>query len=70
MFIFIGILIAGLGLLSIFKPTFAWYSNEGWKVKGDSEPSDDYITVVKLGGIVATIMGLLLIVAGILNLMV
>lgn len=43
--------------------------NEGWKVKGESEPSDIYIDFAKLGGIVAIMLGSLLLIGGILNLL-
>ncbi|OPA80312.1 hypothetical protein BVG16_06140 [Paenibacillus selenitireducens] len=65
MFTFAGIIIIAIGLLNIFKPEFAWYLKEGWKVDGDSEPSDTYLTLTRFGGVVATIMGFIVLMSGI-----
>ncbi|MNW57519.1 hypothetical protein D3C74_353330 [compost metagenome] len=67
--IFFGIAIISLGIFSIKKPTFGWHLSEGWKVKGDSEPSDAYIDSVKFGGAAAIILGSVLLAGGILNLL-
>lgn len=63
-----GILIIALGIFRINKPTFGWSFNESWKVKGESEPSDTYITAVKFGGVFVIMFGSVLILGGILNL--
>ncbi|MFD3258543.1 DUF6199 family natural product biosynthesis protein [Paenibacillus lentus] len=67
--IIMGLGIITLGIFSFLKPTFGWRMNEGWKVKGESEPSDIYIDFAKLGGIVAIMLGSLLLIGGILNLL-
>ncbi|PZM66852.1 DUF6199 family natural product biosynthesis protein [Paenibacillus dendritiformis] len=67
MIVFCGLIAIAIGFLNIFKPSFAWYLKEGWKVNGDSEPSDTYLTLTKLGGVVVLIMGVVLVVAGIFN---
>jgi len=64
MFFFIGLIIIAIGLINIFKPTFAWYMKEGWKVSGDSEPSDSYLALTRFGGVVAVIMGLFVMISG------
>lgn len=43
MFIVAFILFIIIGLINFFYPSFAWYIKEGWKVDGDSEPSDTYL---------------------------
>lgn len=67
--IIMGLPIIALGIFSYLKPTFGWRRSEGWKVKGDSEPSDMYIDSVKLGGIVAMMLGSIFLIGGILNLL-
>ncbi|CAH0121241.1 MULTISPECIES: DUF6199 family natural product biosynthesis protein [unclassified Paenibacillus] len=62
--IFLGLFIMAIGLLNILKPSFAWYLKEGWKVDGDSEPSDAYLTLTRIGGVLAFIMGLIVLFAG------
>ncbi|UNK20464.1 hypothetical protein MNQ98_10810 [Paenibacillus sp. N3/727] len=58
-FIFIGI-----GVLARKNPTLGWKMNEGWKVKGDSEPSDAYIDSVKFGGTISICLGSIFLVFG------
>ncbi|WP_227793279.1 DUF6199 family natural product biosynthesis protein [Paenibacillus guangzhouensis] len=57
-------IIIGIGLLNVLNPTFAWYMKEGWKVSGDSEPSDTYLALTRFGGVVAIIMGLFVMISG------
>ena len=64
-----GLLIIAWGIFTIKKPDFGWRMNEGWKVKGDSEPSDSYLDTVKLGGVACILVGSLLLIGGILNLL-
>lgn len=66
--IFIGILLIALGLLNILKPTFSWNRSEGWKVNGESTPSDAYIASRKLVGIIGLIIGSICLLIGILKL--
>ncbi len=66
LFILFGGLVTALGLCSLYKPTFGWRMNEGWKVKGDSEPSEAYIEAMKFQGTIATPIGIVLIICGIL----
>ncbi|CAM2948928.1 DUF6199 domain-containing protein [Paenibacillus sediminis] len=68
MLIFIGIIFVAVGLLSRLKPTFGWNMNEGWKVKGDSEPSYAYIEVRKFSGFICIVVGSFFLVFGILTL--
>ncbi|WP_314590507.1 DUF6199 family natural product biosynthesis protein [Paenibacillus terrigena] len=64
MFFFFGLIIIAIGLMNIFKPSLAWYLKEGWKVSGDSEPSDTYLALTRFGGVVAIIMGLFVMISG------
>ncbi|AZK46923.1 DUF6199 family natural product biosynthesis protein [Paenibacillus lentus] len=67
--ILIGLLTIGIGIFSFLRPTFGWRMSEGWKVKGESEPSDMYIDSVKLSGVVAIMLGSIFLIGGILNLL-
>lgn len=64
MFVFFGLIFIAFGILNLVKPDFAWYINEGWKVKGDSEPSEGYLMMTKFGGIVAIIIGTIFVIGG------
>lgn len=64
-----GFLLIAWGIFTVRNPAFGWRMNEGWKVKGESEPSYSYMERVKIGGVVTIVMGSLFIVGGILNLL-
>ncbi|WP_425464219.1 DUF6199 family natural product biosynthesis protein [Paenibacillus zeisoli] len=67
MLLFIGIISLSLGLVHLIKPNWGWYINEGWKVEGDSEPSEAYLVMAQLGGIVGIVAGVILCLVGISN---
>ena len=52
-----GLLLVGLGALNFFIPEIPFYLRYGWAVQ-DAEPSDAYITVTKIGGAIAAVLGL------------
>ncbi|MDR9857216.1 hypothetical protein RJP21_26825 [Paenibacillus sp. VCA1] len=66
-FILIGIVILGFGVLMMRKPSFGWRANEGWKVEGDSEPSDAYLVTAQIRGLVMIVLGAFLVLMGILK---
>ena len=55
--IFLGLLVAGLGLLNVIRPKTAWYVNHGWRYK-NSEPSEAALLFGALGGVMAILIGL------------
>ncbi|BFH60993.1 DUF6199 family natural product biosynthesis protein [Paenibacillus azoreducens] len=65
--IIFGIAILVLGIIQIKNPSFGWKYNEGWKVNGDSEPSDAYLIMAEIGGIFATVLGAVFILLGALK---
>ncbi|MBE9916037.1 hypothetical protein G8C92_18645 [Paenibacillus donghaensis] len=65
--IFFGIAILVLGIIQIKNPSFGWKYNEGWKVNGDSKPSDAYLIMAEIGGIFATVLGAVFILLGALK---
>lgn len=64
----IGIAIIAYGFFVRNKPSFGWRFNEGWKIKGDSEPSESYLEYMKFSGFVAVILGAFLLLGGLLSL--
>ncbi|MCJ8014780.1 hypothetical protein MUG84_24155 [Paenibacillus sp. KQZ6P-2] len=67
MLIFAGILFIVIGLLNIVNPNFAWYLKEGWKVDGESEPSETYVALTKIGGVIAVVMGIFVFFTGVFS---
>lgn len=68
-FLLFGLSIIAFGIYTRRYPDFGWRMKEGWKVRGDSEPSDDYIDSIKFSGVIAISIGALMIVFGILLLL-
>ncbi|WP_151737041.1 DUF6199 family natural product biosynthesis protein [Paenibacillus tengchongensis] len=69
----VGILLLLLGSVTVFyglyirrRPDSGWRMNEGWKVRGESEPSEVYLEAIKFTGMLAGWVGALFIVFGIL----
>ncbi|SHJ31982.1 DUF6199 family natural product biosynthesis protein [Lutispora thermophila] len=56
----IGLIILILGGLSAISPEAAWNLEIGWKVR-DAKPSDAYLLYIRITGIIACVIGLILI---------
>ncbi|PLK49212.1 DUF6199 family natural product biosynthesis protein [Uliginosibacterium sp. TH139] len=48
-----------MGLIGIFCPRFIFFINEGWKFR-DAEPSDWFLLLTRLGGVMSVIFGLVI----------
>ena len=55
----IGLLLMGLGAANFFMPELGFYLRYGWAVR-NAEPSDAYLTMAKIGGALAAVLGLVL----------
>jgi hypothetical protein len=55
------ILFMVLAILNIIFPKFGWYLKYGWMVKGDSEPSDAFILMSRISGVIVLVVFLLFI---------
>lgn len=53
----LGLCVIAFGIYVRRHPDFAWRMNEGWKVKGDSEPSNAYLDSMKFSGAAAIVFG-------------
>ena len=62
----IPVLLIILGLFMTFKTELAWKAEHFLTVK-DGEPSDLYIVITKIGGILFTLVGLFTLIVFILN---
>ncbi len=61
MFIIVPAIIIISSLVAVFSPRTAWYFQEGWKYK-NVEPSDGALIVVRIGGVVGVIGGIVFII--------
>lgn len=53
-----------LGAVNIIFPRFSWYMGVGWQFK-NAEPSAAAIVVARVTGVIAVIVGILLLTSGI-----
>lgn len=67
-FMLLGIIILALGVIQIRNPSWGWKANEAWKVEGESEPSEAYLVLAEIGGILIVVMGAFLLLVGIFKL--
>jgi hypothetical protein len=51
------------GILSIIFPKFSWYMKTGWQFK-NAEPSDLAIITIRIGGVIAIVIGIFILVSG------
>lgn len=69
MMILFGIAAVAGGIYIRRHPESGWRMNEGWKVKGDSEPSRAYSESRKFSGVLAIAAGALFMVLGVILLL-
>ncbi|WP_245600037.1 DUF6199 family natural product biosynthesis protein [Paenibacillus harenae] len=62
MHIFIFVMLILIGIVNIIFPSIGWYLKHGWAVDGDSEPSDTYLFMTKFGGVIAVVIGSILLI--------
>lgn len=61
-----GIILTVFGLIMTKKPYEVWEFGESWKYSWSSEPSDAYITYIKIEGIILIVIGVALIISRII----
>ncbi len=62
--IFFMLLFVGLTIVNIINPAIGWYLRYGWMVKGQSEPSEAYMTMSRIGSVFVLIIFLIFAFAG------
>ena len=55
--IFLGLLVAGLGMIDVIWPRTGWYLSHGWRYK-NAEPSELALFLGRAGGIIVVLFGL------------
>lgn len=59
MYIFLGIVMAILGLVMLIKPQLVYMFTESWKSNTPGEPSDLYLLNTRIGGGFLTVVGVI-----------
>ena len=56
------LLLCGVGIFNLAAPKARWYLSYGWRFK-DAEPSDAAITLSRIGGGIAVVIGVIMLIA-------
>ncbi len=59
---FVALLLCGVGIFNLAAPKASWYLSYGWRFK-DTEPSDAAITLSRIGGGIAVVIGVIMLIA-------
>lgn len=59
---FVALLLCGVGIFNLAAPKASWYLSYGWRFK-DAEPSDAAITLSRIGGGIAIVIGVIMLIA-------
>ncbi|WP_127495351.1 DUF6199 family natural product biosynthesis protein [Paenibacillus glycanilyticus] len=57
------LIILSVGLLMTIKPDVIWTIKESWKSNDATEPSDRYILITRIGGVLLIILSLIIVIA-------
>lgn len=58
----VALLLCGVGIFNLAAPKASWYLSYGWRFK-DAEPSDAAITLSRIGGGIAIVIGVIMLIA-------
>lgn len=58
---FVALLLCGVGIFNLAAPKASWYLSYGWRFK-DAEPSDAAITISRIGGGIAVVIGVIMLI--------
>lgn len=58
---FVALLLCGVGIFNLAAPKASWYLSYGWRFK-DAEPSDAYMAIARIGGAIALVIGIIMLI--------
>ena len=56
-----GIFLTIMGCVMLIKPNVMWKIAESWKTKTNAEPTDLYMIVIRIGGLILAVGGIIVI---------
>lgn len=62
----VGLFFIAIGLFHLLAPYASWYMSVGWKLR-DAEPSDAYLVMTRIGGVIACAVGIIVFIAGLVR---
>lgn len=54
-----GIFLIMMGSVMLIKPNTMWKIAESWKMKTNGEPTDAYMMIIRIGGLILAIGGII-----------
>lgn len=57
----VALLLCGVGIFNLAAPKVSWYLSYGWRFK-DAEPSDAYMALARIGGGIAIVIGVIMLI--------
>lgn len=57
----VALLLCGVGIFNLAAPKASWYLSYGWRFK-DAEPSDAYMALARIGGGIAIVIGVIMLI--------
>ncbi len=54
-----GIFLIIIGCIMLIKPNVMWKITESWKTKTNAEPTDLYIIIIRIGGLILAVGGII-----------
>lgn len=58
----VALLLCGVGIFNLAAPKASWFLSYGWRFK-DAEPSDAYMALARIGGGIAVVIGVIMLIA-------
>ena len=56
-----GIFLTIMGCVMLIKPNVMWKIAESWKTKTNAEPTDLYMIIIRIGGLILAVGGIIVI---------
>ena len=56
-----GIFLIITGFIMLIKPNVMWKIAESWKTKTNAEPTDLYMIIIRIGGLILAVGGIIVI---------
>lgn len=63
MYIILSLIAMSIGLVMVISPKLYYDNTQRWKHNSDTEPSDEYISMVRFGGVIAIIVSIILVIS-------
>lgn len=63
MYIILGVIAISIGLVMVISPKLYYDNTQKWKHNSETESSDEYISMVRFGGVIVIIVATILVIS-------